>query len=179
MTLQLPFDLTAEKERGDIVRKGTQQPWMAELEQSRWNELKDRHWKDAVRFIDAALAHYRNRLDEADATTKNRPVTYTQGQHIANVAMLAEVWADLRAVSEAGHEERRGLEKRIAELEARPVFEDAGVWSDESSYKAGQGVTFDGSFWITKRDTKAGEKPGACDGFRLAVKRGRDARSAA
>ncbi len=72
----------------------------------------------------------------------------------------------------------REIQGRIKELESRPEFEDAGVWSDEKSYKNGNGVTYDGSFWIVKRDTQPGEKPGASSGFRLCVKRGKDGRDA-
>ena len=69
----------------------------------------------------------------------------------------------------------RDLEKRIADLEQNQ-FEDAGVWVDSRSYRKNQGVTQAGSFWIAQRDVAAGEKPGASNNWRLAVKAGKDAR---
>ncbi|WP_295986459.1 phage portal protein [uncultured Variovorax sp.] len=53
---------------------------------------------------------------------------------------------------------------------------DKGVFRAEESYEAGDGVTWGGSFFIAQKDAPIG-KPGepGCDGWRLAVKRGRDA----
>ncbi len=48
-----------------------------------------------------------------------------------------------------------------------------GVWNAEGKYARGQAVTWDGSFWIAMKDDAAG-KPGRCDDWRLAVKKGRD-----
>ncbi|MDX0310555.1 hypothetical protein GOC54_05380 [Sinorhizobium meliloti] len=53
-----------------------------------------------------------------------------------------------------------------------PVVIDRGVYRDGSEYKAGDGVTWGGSFWIAQKDTSA--KPDAGDDWRLSVKRGRD-----
>lgn len=53
---------------------------------------------------------------------------------------------------------------------------DKGVFRVEEAYEAGDGVTWGGSFFIAQKDAPVG-KPGepGCDGWRLAVKRGRDA----
>lgn len=53
---------------------------------------------------------------------------------------------------------------------------DKGVFRAEEGYEAGDGVTWGGSFFIAQKDAPIG-KPGepGCDGWRLAVKRGRDA----
>jgi hypothetical protein len=56
------------------------------------------------------------------------------------------------------------------------VVIDRGVWREGQEYKAGDGVTWAGSYWIAQKDTSA--KPDSGDGFRLAVKRGRDGKSA-
>lgn len=50
---------------------------------------------------------------------------------------------------------------------------DRGVWR-EGSFEKGDGVTYSGSFFIAQRETVSTEKPGQSDGWRLAVKRGRD-----
>lgn len=55
-----------------------------------------------------------------------------------------------------------------------PRFKDQGVWREENTYRAGDGVSFGGSFWIAQRDAPEG-KPDSGDGhWRLAVKKGRD-----
>lgn len=55
-----------------------------------------------------------------------------------------------------------------------PVVIDRGVYRPENAYAKGDGVTWGGSFWIAQKDTS--EKPGDGDGWRLAVKKGRDGR---
>lgn len=52
---------------------------------------------------------------------------------------------------------------------------DKGVFRADEGYEAGDGVTWGGSFFIAQKDAPVG-KPGepGCDGWRLAVKRGRD-----
>ncbi|MDW9773079.1 hypothetical protein GOA89_14710 [Sinorhizobium meliloti] len=56
-----------------------------------------------------------------------------------------------------------------------PVVIDRGVYRDGTEYKAGDGVTWGGSFWIAQKDTSA--KPDAGDDWRLSVKRGRDGKN--
>jgi hypothetical protein len=50
---------------------------------------------------------------------------------------------------------------------------DRGVWR-AGCYERGDGVTYAGSLFIAQRETTDSEKPGQSDGWRLAVKRGRD-----
>jgi hypothetical protein len=57
-----------------------------------------------------------------------------------------------------------------------PVLIDRGVFKPESVYLKGDGVTYAGSFWISQKD-QPGSKPGEDANWRLAVKRGRDAKS--
>lgn len=55
-------------------------------------------------------------------------------------------------------------------------FIDRGVWK-EQAFDKGDGVTWGGSFFIAQRSTTEKDKPGESgDGWRLAVKRGRDGR---
>lgn len=57
-----------------------------------------------------------------------------------------------------------------------PVVVDRGVWK-ESAYDHGDGVTWDGCFWIAQRKTLETERPGDSSGaYRLSVKKGRDGR---
>lgn len=55
-----------------------------------------------------------------------------------------------------------------------PVVVDRGVWKD-GSYRKGDGVTWGGSFWIAQKDNPAGKPDTPDSGWRLAVKKGRDA----
>jgi integrin beta 3 len=58
-----------------------------------------------------------------------------------------------------------------------PIVLDRGVYREENSYVKGDGVTSGGSYWIAQSDVL--DKPGLPDsGWRLAVKKGRDGRSA-
>jgi hypothetical protein len=58
-----------------------------------------------------------------------------------------------------------------------PIVLDAGVFKEGTTYDAGDGVTWSGSYWIAQKET--GAKPDSGDGsWRLSVKRGRDAKPA-
>jgi len=60
----------------------------------------------------------------------------------------------------------------MKEFETREHF-DRGVWRETEQYYAMNGVTFSGSYWIAQKDNPE-NKPGEGDGWRLAVKKGRD-----
>jgi len=53
-----------------------------------------------------------------------------------------------------------------------PVPRDCGTWKRDT-YGKGDGVTFDGSWWISQEDEN-NDKPGESKKWRLAVKKGRD-----
>jgi len=57
-----------------------------------------------------------------------------------------------------------------------PVVIDRGVYSQGREYAPGDGVTWGGSYWIAQEKTTA--KPDSGEGWRLAVKRGRDGKDA-
>jgi len=98
----------------------------------------------------------------------------------------------MAANKRSARRERKRLERRVAELEAishqiasaaRQLtaleerindFADKGVWKPGCLYRKMNIVTDGGSLWIAQRPTE--EKPGDGDGWRLAVKRGRDGR---
>ncbi len=75
------------------------------------------------------------------------------------------------------------LAKRIETLEAEnadfqrqlDAREHKGVWSDTTLYVKHNSVTHAGSLWICREDDPSG-RPGECDAWQLAVKRGRDGR---
>lgn len=57
-----------------------------------------------------------------------------------------------------------------------PVVLDRGVYKSGQDYVPGDAATYGGSLWIAQ--SKTNERPGTGDGWRLAVKRGRDGRDA-
>ena len=69
----------------------------------------------------------------------------------------------------------QAIEKRIAELEARPALEDAGTWNAQRVFKPGNIVTHEGSAWVCK-EMCSNARPGQSDCWRLMVKHGKDAR---
>lgn len=74
------------------------------------------------------------------------------------------------------------LEKDNAELRAAGAKSLAdfyrGVWQPSAfdPYARGSAVTFDGSLWVARTETRA--KPGTGDDWQLAVKRGHDGKDA-
>jgi hypothetical protein len=70
------------------------------------------------------------------------------------------------------------LEKEIAELKARPVVHDAGVWTHGKVYEPGAIVSHRGSGWICSAAHLSTGDDLNHEHFRLFVKAGRDARGA-
>jgi hypothetical protein len=68
------------------------------------------------------------------------------------------------------------LEKRIAELEARPTVKYLGVYQQDKAYGSGSMVTASGGIWYANRATC--DRPGSSDAWTLAVKRGADGKDA-
>ena len=54
-----------------------------------------------------------------------------------------------------------------------PALIDRGTFQAQSGYERGDAVTWGGALWIAQKDAPQ-DKPGEGDGWRLAVKRGRD-----
>lgn len=69
---------------------------------------------------------------------------------------------------------RAVLDKEIP----KDVLRYCGVYSRPLDYRKGAMVTDHGAAWIALRDVEPGERPGACDGWQLAVKSGRDGKDA-
>lgn len=59
-----------------------------------------------------------------------------------------------------------------------PVVIDAGYYREGDAYEKGDGVTFGGSYWIAQSPTRTKPEVGNAD-WRLAVKKGRDAKTPA
>ncbi|MET3441383.1 hypothetical protein ABIC94_002141 [Variovorax paradoxus] len=88
--------------------------------------------------------------------------------------------ADLRIEQPSGREftlvARTSSGAEVSKSIKVAALVDKGVFRADEGYEAGDGVTWGGSFFIAQKDAPVG-KPGepGCDGWRLAVKRGRDA----
>ncbi|MER9733043.1 hypothetical protein [Mesorhizobium sp. M0217] len=70
----------------------------------------------------------------------------------------------------------KALEARLAEIESRPQLEYRGVWKSTDAYRRGDLTTYDGSMWHAQVGSQ-GLVPGQGEGWRLCVKKGKDARS--
>ncbi|SDA40279.1 hypothetical protein [Mesorhizobium qingshengii] len=68
------------------------------------------------------------------------------------------------------------IEKRLAEVEARPTMSYRGVWSQGTDYRRGDVCTHQGSSWHCELESATGLQPGDGLGWKLMVKKGRDAR---
>lgn len=120
-------------------------------------------------------------ITAARDTQKKRPVMYTQGQHLAVMAMLAFIQTEYRLLSAFGRDRRNAVEKRLLErieaLEASAAdFKYCGTWKSDTLYRTGNFVTDGGSIFHANR-ASVGERPGTSDSFTLAVKKGKDAKS--
>lgn len=56
-----------------------------------------------------------------------------------------------------------------------PLVIDRGIWKDGKTYERGDALTYGGDFWIAQGET--GSRPGTDKTWRLAVRKGRDAKS--
>lgn len=66
----------------------------------------------------------------------------------------------------------------VKEKEFRlPIMRDAGIWSQDKTYSSGDAATYGGSLFVAQNDEPG--RPETGDGWRLAVKRGRDGKDAA
>lgn len=68
------------------------------------------------------------------------------------------------------------LTERVAAIEQRPQLHYAGTWEAGRTYHPGEFVTKSGSLWHAEQETT--ECPGSGSAWQLAVKRGRDGKSA-
>jgi hypothetical protein len=95
-----------------------------------------------------------------------------------NLSHVNSILQQNRAPMKRLLEENEALKAQIKALEARPIgVIDRGVWQAGDTYKAHEGASHAGSFWICQRmHTADPDQPGTSGQWRLAVKRGRDGR---
>jgi hypothetical protein len=66
---------------------------------------------------------------------------------------------------------------QVKEFQFRiPALIDCGVWRTGASYEHGDGVTYASSYWISQKDGNTGTPGDDSKSWRLAVKKGRDAK---
>jgi hypothetical protein len=66
------------------------------------------------------------------------------------------------------------LERRIAQLEARPTLKDGGIWKHGATYALGDVAQFSGSAWVCTKAHLASGPTADHTCWRLWIKRGRD-----
>lgn len=70
------------------------------------------------------------------------------------------------------------LERRVAQLEARPSAKYCGTWQPDATYQNGDMVTRSGSVWACQANHVRSTPGVDHTNWRLAVKRGRDGKDA-
>jgi hypothetical protein len=99
---------------------------------------------------------------------------YVSRKHFDKMLEVIGRWVGQK-IAEALRASVEPMRQRLAELEAMPRFEFRGVWREGMTGKPYESVMRGGSLWIATRETD--KVPGEPDsGWRLAVKKGRDAR---
>jgi hypothetical protein len=74
-----------------------------------------------------------------------------------------------KSVGEFVKETVAPLKERIAELESRPVLQDAGIWREHTVYNSGAVVSYRGSAWVC-HEANSNARPGKSNAWRLMVK---------
>lgn len=110
-----------------------------------------------------AFASLASRIDDLDQHVKQTPAG---GFSLESLDL--QLKEDGRTVVFSFSDGEREMVREVT----LPVVIDAGVYRSERGYARGDGVTFGGSFWIAQKDAPG--KPGESEGWRLAVKKGRD-----
>jgi hypothetical protein len=108
---------------------------------------------------------------EADAAAVAAArIANSTGAAVVDTELLGELLGELgKTVAQHTKDTVEPLKQRIAELEARPVLEDAGVWQERALYRPGHVVTYKGSAWVC-REANSTARPGKSDVWRLMVK---------
>ncbi|RUX24197.1 hypothetical protein EOA13_31380 [Mesorhizobium sp. M7A.F.Ca.US.011.01.1.1] len=120
-------------------------------------------WVNMKAFWEAScMDHFRKADIPADF-----PVNMDFAASMNGEIMATHIWLSARC---------KALEARLAEIESRPQLEYRGVWKSTDAYKRGDLTTYDGSMWHAQVGSQ-GLVPGQGEGWRLCVKKGKDARS--
>jgi|GEM_PF-1806434 len=129
-------------------------------------------WGKLFSFMLARTTDYISTVRETQKSV--RPARYTEGQHLAVLAMFALVQTEYRTLSAYGRDRRNEVEKRLLErieaLEALPTLRYRGTWAPDTQHNEGDIVTDHGSAWHCNRSTRS--RPGQSDDWTLMVKKG-------
>jgi hypothetical protein len=131
-----------------------------------WAELSfDQQWKRAREWANAMLAATRQHVDNPSA-----PVRFSRGIALGYRRMFAVAYMFVEQRISDARSERLKLEKRVAELEARPELKHCGPWREGKRYSKANLCTFRGGLWIALRGNRS--KPGENSSWQLIVKSG-------
>lgn len=141
-------------------------------DQRRMYDLDVQFRSAAIGYIDSVMCQFSDGLGDK----QDMAVAYTFGQYLRSMGMFAALWTEMRTAIAFNREERKKLEKRIAELEQAPQISYKGIFAPDKQYKPGDLTTFRGSLWHCNVAT-IGVTPGDGSCWTLIVKRGRNARN--
>ena len=127
--------------------------------------------KDARNFVRELYPLCTQQVEDGD-----RVVAFQQKTYSGTLRMFETLLTHVYTVFALARAEREILEKRVAELEAKPTTKYRGVWKTDTLYADGEMVTDHGSVWASKANNNASRPGGGNSTWQLAVKRGRDAR---
>lgn len=196
-------DVATESRRSRAVSSSSRGPRanqsLAELLMQPFNAAQERNDADAMfeafqalepklfklcheHISDEAKRAYDKGVKEAKSAGDRKSVMYTQDIHIffrrminQALAMVQEESLKTSMLLQIHRTRRLALEKRIEALEkGQKAMCYRGVYDTTEHYEKGNFVTHGGSMWAALADEPG--KPGASDGWQLAVKRGADAR---
>jgi len=122
--------------------------------------------------------------DELHAEVKAYAQT-DEGKRLVTRATFAETLVDIARATKQhivqaiapGEKRLDALERRVADLEARPVgLNYCGTWQDGQTYRLHDAVTHHGGIWVCRAMSVQSEPGRDPIGWQLAARGGRDAR---
>jgi len=98
------------------------------------------------------------------------------GEKLSMWNLLGQMIGVVSAHTGTARDQLAALADRVAALEAKVAdgLQYEGVHEPDRAYRRNLAVTHDGSIWISMRETR--QRPGDGADWKLAVKRGKDAR---
>ncbi len=96
----------------------------------------------------------------------NKPGRAVTVGYLAKVLQLAG-----KGINEILTARLLALERRIMELESKPMLKYAGTWRSGETYPEGRLITHQGGLWLST-ETTSGTPGTDASGFRLIVKKG-------
>jgi hypothetical protein len=134
-------------------------------------------WAPGIKHLHGDLTVHRGGLFVALTDTTTQPGE-PGSEWRCVLAGLASV--DVSSDGDSFNIEAKLSDGTVRRAQAKlPGVRYRGVWSEQTEYGAGDSVTQGGSLWVAERGKSLGQPGVGASGWRLAVKRGADGKSAA